>query len=192
MTECKNTYFLKKEVLRVQILLPDWQTDPQYLEYVADILENEEFMKLHQITHHHVTTRYNHSLFVSYVSYLIGKGLGADLRSLARGSLLHDFFLEDRQEIEKMGIGSHNAVHPLLALKKAKSIFELNAIEEDIIVKHMFLCTMRCGFPRYLESQIVTIADKYCSIYEAGKGNQMKLMEWIELTIIRLKKLAYV
>ncbi|WP_040408038.1 HD domain-containing protein [Allofustis seminis] len=173
----------------MQIIYPDWQTDPQYLEFVADILENEEFMKLHQIEHHHVTTRYNHSLFVSYVSYVIGKKLGADLRSLARGALLHDFFLESRQEIEQMHIGSHNAVHPHLALAKAQSVFELNPIEEDIIVKHMFLCTPRCGIPRYLESRIVTVADKYCSIYEVGKGNPEKWMQWMTVMMIRFKQL---
>lgn len=173
----------------LKLLLPDWPTDTEYLEFVADILENEEFLKLDEIVHHHVTTRYNHSLFVSYVSYLIGKHFNVDLKSLARGALLHDFFLESRHEIEALHLGSHNAVHPRLALKKAQEVFSINAIEADIIVKHMFLCTPRCGVPAYLESQIVTIADKYCSIYEAGKGNHMRLKAWLQRKMVSLKKL---
>lgn len=152
------------------LLMPEIETDMAYLDMVEDILCHKEFIKLHQIRHHHVTTRYNHSLFVSYMSYLVGKKMGLDTEAIARGGLLHDFFLETRQEIEKMGIGSHNAVHPKIALENSKKYFEINDLEADIILKHMFLCTSQSGMPKYRESWLVSAIDKYVSIYEAS-GN---------------------
>ena len=114
-----------------------------------DLLKNEKLLKLEEITHHHYTTRLSHSLFVSYVSYKLAKSRGLDYISTARAGLLHDFFLEGRQDIEKMGLGSHNSAHPKIALKNAQEITEINEVEKDIILKHMFLCTFKGGVPRF-------------------------------------------
>lgn len=154
------------------LLLPDMETDKEYLDMVEDILGHDEFSKLHQITHHYVTTRYNHCLFVSYMSYLMGKKLNLDTRALARAGLLHDFFLESRDEICAMHQGSHNAVHPKIALKNAQKYFEISDVEKDIILKHMFLCTNASGLPKYSESWVVSAMDKYCAIYEWSGGGR--------------------
>lgn len=162
------------------LLLPDIETDQAYLEMVEDILVHEEFLKLHQITHHYVTTRYNHSLFVSYMSYLIGKKMNLNTKALARAGLLHDFFLESREDIQSMHAGSHNAVHPRIALKNAEKYFELSDLEKDIILKHMFLCTPASGIPRHSESWLVTAIDKYCAIYECSGHAYMSVDEWLQ------------
>src|SRR5690625_7878174 len=65
-------------------------------------------------------------------------------------------------------MGSHNSAHPKIALKNARKITEINDLEKDIILKHMFLCTIKGGFPRYKESFIVTLVDKYCAISEVS------------------------
>lgn len=162
----------------MEFIRETWENDSKYMAIVADLLENEDLLKLGEITHHHYTTRLNHSLFVSYVSYKIAKARNLDYVSTARAGLLHDFFLEEREEIELLGLGSHNAAHPKIALKNAKKISEINDIEKDIILKHMFLCTTGCGIPRFKESMIVSLVDKYCAISEVSKPTRTRLRDF--------------
>src|SRR5690625_5115411 len=142
-----------------------WENDKDYMALVEDLLENEDLLKLDEITHHRYTTRLIHSIFVSYVSYRIAKRFKLNVRAVARAGLLHDFFHEDREQIAAMEKGSHNFVHPQLAVENASTITELSDLEKDIILKHMFLCTTT-GLPRYKESFVVTCVDKYCAISE--------------------------
>ncbi|WP_027107789.1 HD domain-containing protein [Lacticigenium naphthae] len=144
-----------------------WNTDTEYIALIEDLLENSDLIKLGEITHHHFTTRLTHSLFVSYVSYRIAKRFDLDTKAVARAGLLHDFFHEGRAEIAEMKQGSHNYVHPKIAVNNAEKITLLNDIEKDIILKHMFLTT-KCGLPKYKESFIVTMVDKYCAIHEVS------------------------
>ena len=74
----------------------------EFLNIVSDILENEEFQKLKNIKHHD-TDRFDHSLRVSYYSYLITKALRLNYKATARAGLLHDFFLEEnyKEKISK-------------------------------------------------------------------------------------------
>lgn len=165
-----------------------WENDQEYMSIVGDLLEDENLMKLDDITHHHYTTRLVHSLFVSYVSYKVAKSMNLDYVSTARAGLLHDFFLEDRGEVEGLGLGSHNCAHPKIALENAKKITELNKIEKDIILKHMFLCAFSFNIPRYQESMIVTMVDKYCAISEVSKPSR----DWIKDLVEKLQtKVSY-
>lgn len=145
-----------------------WEQDLEYVALINDLLENEDLLKLETITHHHYTTRLTHSLFVSYVSYRIAKKMNLDVRAVARAGLLHDFFHEGREEIAAMELGSHNCVHPKIAVENAARITPLSELEKDIILKHMFLCS-KVGLPRYKESMIVTCVDKYCAISEVSQ-----------------------
>lgn len=155
-----------------------WENDQEYMEIVEDLLGNEELLKLDDITHHHYTTRLLHSLYVSYVSYKLAKSMNLDYVSTARAGLLHDFFLEEREEVELLGRGSHNTVHPQIALKNAEKITNLNKIEKDIILKHMFLCTVKIRTPRYQESLIVSMVDKYCAISEVSKPTRGRVKDF--------------
>lgn len=158
----------------MQFVRTVWENDAEYMALIEDLLENEELLKLEEITHHHYTTRLTHSIFVSYVSYRIAKKINCDERAVARAGLLHDFFHEGREEIAAMERGSHNFVHPKLAVKNAAAITELSELERDIILKHMFLCT-RCGLPKYKESFIVTCVDKYCALSEVTQPTREKV-----------------
>lgn len=163
-----------------------WKQDEEYVELIADLLENEKLQRLDDITHHHYTTRLAHSLFVSYVSFRIAKRMNLDTRSVARAGLLHDFFLEDREQIKQMASGSHNFVHPKIALENAREITEINKIEKDIILKHMFLTT-KCAFPRYRESYIVTAVDKYCAINEVSAPSRARVTHSINNVLLKLR-----
>ena len=68
------------------------QNDIQDRKIVNHILNNEEFLKIKKIEHHGIS-RYEHSMKVSYYSYKIAKALRLDYEQVARGGLLHDFFL---------------------------------------------------------------------------------------------------
>ena len=48
-----------------------WLTDAEFMSYVGHFLEMPELKQLDEITHHYTSTRLQHCLRVSYVSYLI-------------------------------------------------------------------------------------------------------------------------
>lgn len=141
----------------------NWRTDAEYVALVEDLLATEEVQSLVDFTQHHYSNRLDHSIAVSYISYRVAKRLGADTRATARAGLLHDLFYYDWRTEEYTG-GSHAYVHPRVAVENAEKITELNDKERDIIIKHMWLATI--AFPKYKESYIVTMVDKYCAINE--------------------------
>ncbi len=135
--------------------------DDEFLEYfqcIEDLLFLPEVQQLNNYTQHLNTSRLNHSVYVSYLSYKVCKKLGLDFRSAARGGLLHDLFLYDWRTTPQPE-GRHAFAHPKVALRNAKELAELNDIECDSIEKHMWPITFK--MPRYKESLIVSLIDTY-------------------------------
>ncbi len=130
--------------------------DTEYSGIVYHILINEEFNKIKQIEHHGVT-RFDHSLKVSYYSYKIAKLLHLDYKEVARGGLLHDFFLSNENRDTKERFFS-TFVHPKKAVYKARENFELTEKEIDMIRTHMF--PVNLAIPKYAESWLVSFVDK--------------------------------
>lgn len=141
----------------------NWNQDKDYLLIVKDLLDNESVQKLKKYTQHHFSNRLDHSIHVSYMSYLIAKKIGADYVATARAGLLHDLFYYDWR-VTKFKEGSHAYVHPRIALANAKKITTISEKEEDIIVKHMFGATI--APPKYIESWIVSIVDDFAAVHE--------------------------
>ena len=134
----------------------------EFLNIVSDILENEEFQKLKNIKHHD-TDRFDHSLRVSYYSYLITKALRLNYKATARAGLLHDFFLEENYK-EKISKRLDTLLkHPKFALETASKYYDLSDLEKDIILSHMYPVTMNP--PKYLESWIVDLDDDFSAVY---------------------------
>jgi len=156
----------------------------EYAEIVQDILLNDEFLKL-QNFYHHNSSIYEHAIIVSYFSYRICKYLNLDYRSAARGGLLHDFFLYDWRKHRRSALTKnklHGRAHPEIALRNSMKHFELNNIEKDIILKHMWPLTFRP--PRYQESFIVTFTDKYIASKEyIGEFRKRKMKRKTNTTI---------
>lgn len=50
-----------------------WREDEEYMSYVQDLLETEAVKKLANYTQHVHSTRLEHSISVSYYSYLLAK-----------------------------------------------------------------------------------------------------------------------
>ncbi|MGY3766074.1 HD domain-containing protein [Vagococcus vulneris] len=142
----------------------DWQNDKDYLALVEDLIFTEEVQSLADFKQHHYSNRLEHSISVSYRSYLLAKKWNGNVRATARAGLLHDLFFYDWRD-QKMGEGTHAYVHPRIALKNARKLTKISKLEEDIIIKHMFGATI--APPKYKESYIVTMVDKYCACEEA-------------------------
>jgi len=154
---------------------PNWKffrrlTDEEqyrlYMEYAAcvdELVFHPKVQMMKQFRHHQNASCFEHSLNVSFASYLLCKKLGWDCKSAARGGLLHDLFLYDWRTTD-LAEGKHGFVHPRIAYDNAAGEFTLNPKEKDIILKHMFPLTWRP--PSCKESLLVCAVDKLCALQE--------------------------
>jgi len=147
-------------------LEPDSSADMEYLECIRELIDHEMVRSMKNYIQHSGIDCLEHSLCVSYGSYLVCRRMGLDYRSAARGGLLHDFFLYD-WHIEKPYKGLHGLSHPYIALQNASKYFHLNKLEQDIIRKHMWPLTITP--PKYKETCIIIVIDKYCALMEIFK-----------------------
>jgi hypothetical protein len=51
----------------------NWQEDQEYLAYVNDLITHKRVLQLAEFIQHHNTTRLEHSIQVSYLSYCVAK-----------------------------------------------------------------------------------------------------------------------
>ena len=76
--------------------------------------------------------------------------------------MLHDLFLYDWRKSKRFNF--HAFKHGKIAYLNAKKEFDLNDIESDMIIKHMWPITIKP--PKYKEGFVLTIADKVCASKE--------------------------
>jgi uncharacterized protein len=146
-----------------------------FIRIISDIPQNSEYRQLKNFTHHMYTTRYQHCLNVAWYSYLIARKRNLDYISMARGAMLHDFYLYNRPADAPIE-GRHSDVHLQIALANAEKYFEVNDVMHDVIVNHMW--PTGCERPKTEEGLIITFTDKYCAA-----------MEWCSHQIMILPKL---
>lgn len=156
--------------------------DKDFNQIIYDIKTNDTVLQMKNNRQHYDTSCYEHCLYVSYYTYLICKKFHLDYKSGARGAMLHDLFLYDWRKKENRK-GLHAFTHPKCALKNASKLFELNDIEKDIILKHMWPVTF--ALPKYKESYIITLTDKFSAIVETLDGLKKSK------TYMRIFKYAY-
>ena len=143
-------------------ILENYYNDIKYYRIISDILENEKFKKLDSYKHHGMT-RLDHSIKVSYHAYKIAVKLKLDYISVARAGLLHDFFINEDLSTRKQKYSM--IFHPYKCLENSLKYFQLNDMEKDIIITHMFP-TLPHKVPKYLESWLVSIVDKVVATKE--------------------------
>lgn len=136
--------------------------DSEYLGIVCDILNNDDFQKIANSSHHG-GSRMTHCLRVSYYSYVWAKKLKLNYQEVARAGLLHDFFTNE--ELNSREYKVYAFIHHAKALKNATQRFSLSAMEKDIIMAHMFPM-VPYHVPRYLESWLVSLVDKAVATYD--------------------------
>ena len=138
----------------------------EFYNIIKDIIKNETVQKMKEFRQHYDTSTYEHCFKVSFINYKICKKLGLDYKSAARAGMLHDLFLYDWRGSSSNLPSFHAFAHPKIALDNSSKLFDLTDREKDIIVKHMWPVTF-FHFPKYPESFIITLSDKYSAINES-------------------------
>lgn len=137
----------------------------EVLLYGGDILSSDRMQSEKKCYQHGHVTVFAHSVGVACLCVYLARRLHLQLdeRALVRGALLHDYFLYD-WHVRDRGHRLHGFTHARRALENAARDFPLNAIERDIIARHMF--PLNLTPPRYAESVVVCVADKICAVCE--------------------------
>ena len=176
--------FYDKNILKY--IDPSIILNPYFDEWfliVEDILLSKEFQKRKYFIHHHELSVWDHSILVSFKSFIVGKYFNADCRICALAGLLHDFYPQAWQyseKLEKIDNGNYllewNVKKPLFkmhgfvhaseaALNYVKFFPELeNKRITNAIKRHMF--PLNIIPPRYKEGVIVNCVDKLNSVHE--------------------------
>lgn len=131
----------------------------EFNNIIKDILKNQEIIDL-RYEYHHGISRLDHSLNVAKLTFNICKLFKIKtIKETTRAALLHDFYRSFEDSSFKG--------HPFVAAKNAKRVFNINEMQEDIIVKHMFPATIK--LPKYKETWIVSASDKIAAIKECTR-----------------------
>lgn len=137
----------------------------EFYDCIRDIVLHPVVLRMKAYAQHCDTDCYEHCLNVAYQNFLICKRLGLDARSAARGGMLHDLFLYDwRTHSRKTGDRLHAITHPAAAYRNARKYFHLNPVEREVIAKHMW--PLSIFPPRYPETYVICLTDKYCGSME--------------------------
>ncbi len=139
--------------------------DTEFTDIIYDLINNETVLKMKNFRQHYETTCFDHCLMASYYCYKLCKKLNLDYVSAARGAMLHDLFLYDWRKRQPDRKGLHAFTHGKCAYNNASKIFNLNHIQKDMIVNHMWPVTIK--LPKYKETYILTLVDKYCALNES-------------------------
>lgn len=154
-------------MLKAILSKKDLTQQTEYYDLVKDLLNDPNILELMNYKHHNSTTRFQHSLNVSYYNYLVCRKLHLDARAGARAGLFHDLFFYDRKEHTPVkGEGWHGVGHPKVAFFNTSELFSIDQREGDMIIKHMWPLTL--SFPRYRESYVITFVDKFCAVAEVA------------------------
>lgn len=173
----KGGYAMQRAIFsKIDLSDPNDTLANEYIHCIHDLLQIDEIQKLKNYSQHMNTTRFQHSVNVSYYTFLIARKLGLDACSAARAGILHDFYFYDWRDIEKNDRpieGRHCSVHPQIALENARKVTKINAIMEDAIVHHMWPMTLR--MPKTKEGWLLQAVDKYCAVSEVLLQGSHKL-----------------
>ncbi len=154
-------YLMLKAVLSKK----DLRQCDDYFSCVKDLIDDRNILRLCEFSHHSGTTRFQHSLNVSYYNFKLCRLLHLNARAGARAGLFHDLFFYDRREHEPVkGEGWHGVGHPKIALSNTSEMFSISELEGDMILNHMWPLSPR--LPKHRETYVITLVDKFCAIAE--------------------------
>ena len=126
-----------------------------------------------QYRQHCNTSCFDHCYTAAFYCYRICKKFNLDYKSATRAALLHDLFLYDWR-VKGDRKGHHAFTHGKIAYDNACKIINLNDVEKDMIIKHMWPVTIK--LPKYRETYILTFVDKYCATSELYHYYKEKLL----------------
>lgn len=137
----------------------------EFINIIKDIISNKTVQEMKNYRQHYETSCFDHCLTAAYYCFIFCKKFNLDYFSCSRAAMLHDLFLYDWRKRQNGRKGLHAFTHPKTACENAKKLFFLNDKEIDIILKHMWPVTI--SLPKYKESYILTLVDKYCALRES-------------------------
>ena len=166
--------------MRTKAKKPLWKLNRDFISYAAPIIHNGELQKTDSIPQHGGTTRYSHCVSVAYYSLRAANKLkiSYDARSLVTGALLHDYYFYDWRK-KNISHLQNGYIHPKVALYNAMRDYDLNPLEQNIIVRHMFPVTPVP--PKNREGLIVCITDKLCGLAETFGVNKIPLPDCTDI-----------
>lgn len=132
-----------------------------FYEISKNVINSSKYQSLKN-DYHHGLNRYGHIMHVAKGTYNICKFLHLDYVSATRGALLHDYFNES-EYLDIKGLNKPK-IHPFLALNNSLKEHNLNCLEKNIIISHMY--PIGKIKPVFLESWVVTFVDKIVALYE--------------------------
>ncbi len=138
----------------------DWNA---FLSCLDGLLDTPQVQSMRSLPHHPGVNCYEHSVFVAYVAFRLGRRWGLDYRACARGGLLHDLYLYDCRD-RTAHPGNQCLDHPVFALRNACALTHLSKLERNIILAHMWPLALH--LPRSKEAWTVSLADKFCATVE--------------------------
>ncbi len=140
-----------------------YQDNLDFMAVAQPILNTAIVKEMKQYRHHGHVNCLEHSVDVAFVAYKLGVVFKLDKEVLIRAGLLHDLYLYD-WHIKGERKGFHGMTHARVSLKNALQFFDLNKKTRDAISCHMWPLNLRV--PRYKESWILMLADRYCALVE--------------------------
>lgn len=168
-SKLENRLEKRQAAVRSSIFCRNAQIEELMLLYGGELLNAPRLQLEKQFLQHGSVSVFEHSVNVACTCLWIALALHlrVDYASLVKGALLHDYFLYD-WHVPDPSHRLHGFTHPKRASENAARDFGLNAVERDMIRKHMFPLTPIP--PRYTESRILCLADKIAAAQETAAG----------------------
>ncbi|MGN0131935.1 MAG: HD domain-containing protein [Lachnospiraceae bacterium] len=155
----------------------------QFWDTFIKLRENPSIQELKKYPNHKISNLYDHSSRVAICAYHLAKRMHLDVneKSLAKGAMLHDFYLYHARGNRDISVKEHWFGHPMTALENAEKEFQLTELEKNIITSHMWPLTF-LHFPKSREALLVSLADKICAFGEMFlKRNHVKALKKAEI-----------
>lgn len=137
-----------------------------FLKTLRQVASDDLVKSMVKYRQHGSYNTYRHCYDVARLAGRIAATLNLDVSEveLARGGMLHDFFLYDIHSINPM---EHGFGHAKKALETANQHYDLTETEKDIIYNHMWPLNIT-HVPRSREARLISTADKICAVKERG------------------------
>ncbi len=166
----------------------------RFFRILNELEQDDRIIKMKEYAQHNGNNTWQHCRNVAgYSFYLAQKwGVKVDEESLAKGAMLHDYYLYSTREMD-MSDFRHGVSHPKLAYRNALTCFSLNQTEKNIILSHMWPLNP-VALPLCTEAWLVSLADKYCAAREMiseGKAIEPGVKtSWIRAGVLRVVRSA--
>ena len=136
-------------------------------EYGGDIIESDEFKRMHSQKHHMVTSLGRHTVSTARMGlalcdFLNNHGISVDEKKVVRTALLHDVGMLDREKKYRNNFVCGKR-HPTDSADAARKIWpEIDKESLDAIQSHMWPLSTK--MPHTKEGFVLCVADKLASV----------------------------